>query len=113
METSSVSVNVVEGGGSDQIRAGAGNRAGEVEERRMKMKVMVAIDESEGSFCALKWALDNLFVAMASSSAGAATPQPHASLENEGMVFLVHVQPRFVEYGYPIIGPGGTGLLYF
>lgn len=27
-----------------------------------KMKVMVAIDESEGSFYALKWVLDNLCV---------------------------------------------------
>ncbi|KAK6147387.1 hypothetical protein DH2020_018299 [Rehmannia glutinosa] len=26
-----------------------------------KMKVLVAIDESDGSFCALRWALDQLF----------------------------------------------------
>ncbi|KAJ1423320.1 UspA [Sesbania bispinosa] len=65
----------------------------------MKMKVMVAIDESDGSFYALKWALDNLLNTMA--IVGEATP------ENDGMVFLVHVEPIFQNYVYPI-GPGGA-----
>ncbi|XP_057745654.1 universal stress protein PHOS34-like [Arachis stenosperma] len=75
----------------------------------MKMKVMVAIDESEGSFYALKWALENLFENMASKCYASTAEEAHAGMvENEGgMVFLVHVQPRFAEYGYPIIGPNG------
>jgi len=73
---------------------------GGVDERRMKMKVMVAIDESDGSFYALKWALDNLFNVM--------TTMEGTSSENEGMVFLVHVEPIFHNYVHPI-GPGGAG----
>jgi hypothetical protein len=34
------------------------------EDKKKKMKVMVAIDESDGSFYALKWALDHLFGSM-------------------------------------------------
>ena len=79
--------------------------AGE-EVRGMKMKVMVAIDESERSFYALKWALENLFPTM--PSVGAATPQ--ASLKNVGIVFLVHVQPGLQEYSY-FVGAGGTGTI--
>ncbi|PNX59530.1 adenine nucleotide alpha hydrolase superfamily protein, partial [Trifolium pratense] len=83
------------GGGVDQVRGGA-------EERRMKMKVMVAIDESDGSFYALNWALDNIFNVMTSTSTiGTSTH------ENEGMVFLVHVEPIFHNYVYPI-GPSGA-----
>jgi len=80
-------------GGVDERRQGA-------EERRMKMKVMVAIDESDGSFYALKWALDNLFNVM--------TTMEGTSSENEGLVFLVHVEPIFHNYVHPI-GPGGAG----
>lgn len=80
-------------GGGEHVSLGA-------EERGIKMKVMVAIDESDGSFYALKWALDNLFTTMA--SVGAATP------DNEGMVYLVNVQPKLHNYVYPI-GPGGAG----
>ncbi|KAL1369310.1 hypothetical protein HN51_023405 [Arachis hypogaea] len=96
-KTSATTTKVVEEGG------GGGGR----EERRMKMKVMVAIDESEGSFYALQWALENLFENMASKCYASTAEEAHAGMvENEGgMVFLVHVQPRFAEYGYPIIGP--------
>lgn len=72
-----------------------------VVQSRMRMKVMVAIDESEGSFYALKWALDNLFTTMA-------TVGEASSPENDGMVFLVHVEPKVHNYVYPI-GPGGAG----
>ncbi|XP_061360725.1 universal stress protein A-like protein [Gastrolobium bilobum] len=41
------------------------------------------------------------------ASVGTAIPEPN--LENVGMVFLVNVQPRLVEYGYPV-GPGGTAI---
>ncbi|KAK7392747.1 hypothetical protein VNO78_21194 [Psophocarpus tetragonolobus] len=67
--------------------------------RRMKMKVMVAIDESEGSFYALKWVIDNLITAMA--TVGESSPQ------NDGMVYLAHVEPKVQNYVYPI-GPGGA-----
>jgi hypothetical protein len=88
------------GGGVDQVRGGA-------EERRMKMKVMVAIDESDGSFYALNWVLDNLFNVMTSTSIG--TSSTH---ENEGMVYLVHVEPIFHNYVYPI-GSTGAGTYIF
>ncbi|KAE9619513.1 hypothetical protein Lal_00022775 [Lupinus albus] len=91
--------SVVGGSGSDQVSASAG-RVME-EERRMKMKVMVAIDESEGSFYALQWALDQLFVHMTASQ--------ESSIESVGMVYLVHVQTTFNEFGYQA-GPYGTDL---
>ncbi|WJX11349.1 hypothetical protein P8452_01973 [Trifolium repens] len=87
------------GGGVDQVRGG-------VEERRMKMKVMVAIDESDGSFYALNWVLDNLFNVMTSTSS-IGTSSTH---ENEGMVYIVHVEPIFHNYAYPI---GSTGAAYY
>ncbi|QCE05324.1 uncharacterized protein LOC114192712 isoform X2 [Vigna unguiculata] len=71
----------------------------EQEQRRMRMKVMVGVDESDGSFYALKWAIDNLFTAMA--TVGEATE------ENEGMVILVHVEPKVQNFVYPV-GPGGA-----
>ncbi|KAK2980952.1 hypothetical protein RJ640_025101 [Escallonia rubra] len=41
------------------IETSAGSAESKAE--RKQMKVLVAIDESEASFYALKWALDNLF----------------------------------------------------
>ncbi|XP_017415540.1 universal stress protein PHOS34 isoform X3 [Vigna angularis] len=73
--------------------------SGVTEQRRMRMKVMVGVDESDGSFYALKWAIDNLFTAMA--TVGEATE------ENEGMVILVHVEPKVQNFVYPV-GPGGA-----
>ncbi|XP_028777575.1 universal stress protein A-like protein [Neltuma alba] len=77
-------------GGGDQVSGGTGKDGAE---RRIEMKVVVAIDDSDGSFYALKWALDNLFVPMAT---------PEATLASGGMVFLVHVHPKLFEYGYPV-----------
>lgn len=77
---------------------------GGAEKRRMKMKAMVAIDESDGSFYALKWALDNLFNVMTTTEA--------TTSQNEGMLFLVHVEPIFHNYVHPI-GPAGAGLYTF
>lgn len=68
-----------------------------------KMRVMVAIDESDGSFYALKWTLDNL-----ANSINPGTIEP--SQEETGMVTLVHVQQPFQYYVYPA-GPGGAGLI--
>ncbi|XP_057744278.1 universal stress protein PHOS34-like [Arachis stenosperma] len=61
------------------------------EERRMKMKAMVAIDESEGSFYALKWALDNFFI-----------DNNNNNEEGSIMVYLVNVQPKFQQHIYPV-----------
>ncbi|KAF2289568.1 hypothetical protein GH714_037184 [Hevea brasiliensis] len=62
------------------------------------MRVMVAVDESEESFYALQWTLDNL------SNGITATNEP--SMES-GMLCLVHVQPPFHPAVYPL-GPGGA-----
>ncbi|XP_014511359.1 uncharacterized protein LOC106770051 isoform X1 [Vigna radiata var. radiata] len=78
--------------------------SGVAEQRRMRMKVMVGVDESDGSFYALKWAIDNLFTAMA--TVGEATE------ENEGMVILVHVEPNKVQNFVHPVGPGGTAEVY-
>ena len=61
------------------------------EERRMKMKAMVAIDESEGSFYALKWALDNFFI-----------DNNNNNEEGSITVYLVNVQPKFQQHIYPV-----------
>ncbi|GMY14365.1 universal stress protein YxiE isoform X2 [Fagus crenata] len=68
-----------------------------------KMKVMVAIDESDVSFYALKWAVDHLFV-----STGVA---PETSLEEVGMLVVVHVQQPFHHFAFPA-GPGGATAFY-
>ncbi|OVA00860.1 Universal stress protein A [Macleaya cordata] len=61
---------------------------------KKQMKVLVAIDESEGSFYALKWALDNLFT----SNAAASIPD---QTQNLGMVVVLHVQQPFQHYIFP------------
>ncbi|KAJ4832038.1 hypothetical protein Tsubulata_017765 [Turnera subulata] len=77
-----------------------GLMAQQVAQSKKMKKVMVAIDESEGSFCALQWALDNLV------NAAAVTPSNEPSQES-GMFVLVHVQPPFQYHVYPA-GPGGA-----
>ncbi|KAI9153071.1 hypothetical protein LWI28_005454 [Acer negundo] len=61
----------------------------------MRMKVMVAIDDSKESFVALKWVLDNLY--------GIAGVVPEA-----GMLTMVHVQEPFQQYFFPA-GPAFYG----
>lgn len=92
----------MEEAGGDQVRAGTQKDG---VERRMKMRVMVTIDESDGSFYALKWALQNLIGPMAAVGAPALDQNPQGNL---GMVFLVHVQPKPHYPVYPV-GTGGTG----
>ncbi|XP_022883005.1 universal stress protein A-like protein [Olea europaea var. sylvestris] len=58
-------------------------------EEKKKMKVLVAIDESDGSFCALKWALDHLFC------------YPIQPDQEPNTITLVHVQPLFQSFLYP------------
>ncbi|KAI3991078.1 hypothetical protein MKX01_017238 [Papaver californicum] len=58
-------------------------------EKKKPLKVLVAIDDSEGSFYALKWALGNLF---ASDAASSAAPD---QTQNLGMLYLLNVQQPF------------------
>ncbi|CAN1306986.1 Universal stress protein A-like protein [Linum perenne] len=63
---------------------------------------MVAIDESDGSFYALQWVLDHLV----GGGGGGIVPSNEPSLEDTGMVTLVHVQQPFHPQILPV-GPGG------
>ena len=65
------------------------------EEQEKKMKVMVAVDESEGSLYALSWGLDHLFPSS-------------ASVADSGEVVVVHVQQHFHNYVFP----AGPGIMY-
>ncbi|XP_022857782.1 universal stress protein A-like protein [Olea europaea var. sylvestris] len=58
-------------------------------EEKSKTKVLVAMDESDGSFYALKWALDHFFW------------YPIQPDQEPGMIILVHVQPIFQPFIYP------------
>ncbi|XP_065855466.1 universal stress protein A-like protein isoform X2 [Euphorbia lathyris] len=69
---------------------------------KKKMKVMVAIDESEGSFYALQWTLDNLINSLFSAS-------NEPSIEG-GLITLIHVQQPFSLGAYPV-GPGGGAVV--
>lgn len=77
--------------------------------QRKKMKVMVALDDSDSSFYALTWALDHLFVTSVGIGGAAAAAAAKAYPEEVDMAYLVHVQQPFHQYGYPV-GPGSTGL---
>ncbi|KAK4749899.1 hypothetical protein SAY87_027348 [Trapa incisa] len=67
------------------------------EKEMRKMKVMVALDDSEGSFYALMWALDHLF-------------HGRTREENDrlGLITAVHIQEPLLHYVFPAAGPGGT-----
>lgn len=70
-----------------------------------KLKVMVALDDSDGSFYALNWAITNLLKpkSIAPATTTTMTTMP---IDEEGcMVYLVHVQHPFTNYVYPA-GPG-------
>jgi hypothetical protein len=68
---------------------------------RKRLRIMVAIDDSDGSFYALNWALDNLVDGI--------VPTTEPSQEESGLVTLVHVQQPFQHHMYPA-GSGGAGL---
>ncbi|XP_057498026.1 uncharacterized protein LOC130782653 [Actinidia eriantha] len=72
-----------------------------VAEGKKSMRLMVAVDDSDESFYALKWALDNLFP-MAVSGGGAVG-------EAVGMVTVLHVMQPF----QPLILPAGPGAAAF
>ena len=66
-------------------------------EGKKSTRVMVGVDDSEESFYALKWALDNLFPSAVSGGGAVA--------EAVGMVTLLHVMQPF----QPVILPAGPG----
>ncbi|KAL3715903.1 hypothetical protein ACJRO7_007631 [Eucalyptus globulus] len=68
-------------------------------ETKLKMKVMVAVDESEGSFYALRWTLDHLL--------RRSTPALALDGDEVEMITLAHVQQPFQHYAFPA-GPGGA-----
>uniref|UniRef100_A0A803MWC8 UspA domain-containing protein n=2 Tax=Chenopodium quinoa TaxID=63459 RepID=A0A803MWC8_CHEQI len=55
------------------------------------MKVMIALDESKGSFYALNWVLSNVLKPVISTE----------NEERENLVYLVHVNLPFQTYVYP------------
>ncbi|KAL3532212.1 hypothetical protein ACH5RR_005733 [Cinchona calisaya] len=59
-------------------------------EKSKCVKVMVAVDESDGSFYALNWTLNHLFNLPAEESG-----------RESSMVFMVHVQQPFQPFIYP------------
>ncbi|XP_030484305.1 universal stress protein A-like protein isoform X1 [Cannabis sativa] len=74
---------------------------------RKTMKVMVAMDDSECSFNALKWALDHLFVTPPEMGTTVLAEEPNPV--EPDMLVLVHVQQPFQHYGFPA-GPGGSAV---
>ena len=62
-------------------------------EEEKEMRVMVAVDQSDGSFYALQWALENLFRKRGAAAAAAA------------LLTVVHVQLPFQHHIIPA-GPG-------
>lgn len=77
----------------------------QVQKQETMMKVMVAIDESDGSLYALQWVLENLFLHHRTATTPAAEEEPPT-------VTVVHVQPPFQQPFTAIpVGPGNQ-LLY-
>lgn len=70
-----------------------------VDAEKKKMKLLVAVDESDGSLYALQWALENLVNGVSRSS------EPGVE---SGMITVAHVQEPFKYQVYPV-GPGGAG----
>ncbi|KAJ0817799.1 hypothetical protein HanPI659440_Chr00c05g0715091 [Helianthus annuus] len=64
--------------------------------RKKKLKVMVAVDESDASLYALKWTLENLFKNPTDEQVGVGEPDPE-----QGMVTVVHVVQPFERYAFP------------
>ncbi|KAM0053260.1 putative rossmann-like alpha/beta/alpha sandwich protein [Helianthus debilis subsp. tardiflorus] len=64
--------------------------------RKKKLKVMVAVDESDVSLYALKWTLENLFKNPTDEQVGVVEPDPE-----QGMVTVVHVVQPFELYTFP------------
>ncbi|CAI9097514.1 OLC1v1033960C1 [Oldenlandia corymbosa var. corymbosa] len=71
-------------------------------EKKQGRKVLVAVDDSDGSFYALKWTLDHLFnmnPAAELPTAGGDVVEPAGS--DSSMIVLVNVQKPYQPYVYP------------
>ncbi|KAJ0087960.1 hypothetical protein Patl1_32833 [Pistacia atlantica] len=73
-------------------------------EEKKKLKVMVGIDDSEESFYALKWSLDNLYCI------AGITPEASQDGSDGCKLTLVHVQHPFQHFVFPA-RPVGAKLL--
>lgn len=71
-------------------------------EKQKKKRALVAIDESDMSLYALKWALDNLF---RNSAAASATLPEELNQQDSDTITVVHVMQPFQHYVFPA-GPG-------
>ncbi|KAK4414815.1 Universal stress protein A-like protein [Sesamum alatum] len=105
-----IRINIIEGGAtclqgeaparhtymditSAATEVGAGRPEETAAAEEEKMRVMVAIDDSDESFYALHWVLDNLF------SAGVAAQYDDDS--NTKLITLIHVMEPFPHYVFP------------
>ncbi|KAM7263772.1 hypothetical protein ACFE04_001455 [Oxalis oulophora] len=68
------------------------------------MKIMVAIDDSDVSFYALRWVLNNLS-SLTSSTNTDSSSSSSSSSSDESVLTLVHVQSPLLHHVYPV-GPG-------
>ncbi|KAI3512033.1 hypothetical protein L1887_19196 [Cichorium endivia] len=75
--------------------------------RKKRLKVMVAIDESDVSLYALKWTLEHLFNTPAAAVAAAVTSYTAETIPEvepdpeQGMVTVAHVMEPFERYTFP------------
>lgn len=70
-------------------------------EHKKKLKVLVAIDDSELSFYALQWVLNNLFK---NSDIGQSSME--MSQQDSDTLTVAHVIPPFHHYVFPAAEPG-------
>lgn len=71
-------------------------------EKKKMMKVLVAIDESELSFYALQWALDNLFRNSSDVGGGVETlPEAEINQQEPDTVTVIHVMQPYQHYVFP------------
>lgn len=71
-------------------------------EQKTKQKVLVALDNSELSFYALQWVLDNLF----KKSDMTSQASTEMSKQDSNTLIIAHVMPPFDHYVFPA-GPAG------
>ncbi|KAI3738462.1 hypothetical protein L2E82_28494 [Cichorium intybus] len=75
--------------------------------RNKRLKVMVAVDESDVSLYALKWTLEHLFKTPAAAVAAAVTSYTAETIPEvepdpeQGMVTVAHVMEPFERYTFP------------
>ncbi|OMO51900.1 Universal stress protein A [Corchorus capsularis] len=76
------------------------------------MRVMVAIDDSDESFYALQWVLDNPFSRLMTAPPPPAAAAAAGHDSGSGLLTLVHVQQPFQPYGFPAASSAGVSVFY-